>query len=54
MSNFEVGECFDVECTKCKASFRVIRNWGGGIRRVDDGNCNPVSCTCGSKKLKQV
>ena len=43
---------FEVICKRCGKQFTVIRNWGGGIRRQDDQNCNPAKCTCGSRSLE--
>jgi hypothetical protein len=48
----ESGCCFEVMCKRCKEKFRVIRNWGGGIRRADNENINPAKCNCGSMKLE--
>lgn len=51
MSIDKEGDQFEVVCKRCKARFWVIRNWGGGIRRVDNGE-NPALCQCGSRQLE--
>jgi DNA-directed RNA polymerase subunit RPC12/RpoP len=49
----ETGAKFDVVCKRCKIKFKVIRNWGGGIRRSDNENVNPAVCpSCGSRQLE--
>jgi hypothetical protein len=48
----ETGAMFEVICKRCKERFEVIRNWGGGIRRRDNENCNPAICKCGSRQLE--
>jgi len=48
----ETGAVFEVICKRCKRKFSVIRNWGGGIRRQDNENCNPAICECGSRQLE--
>jgi NAD-dependent SIR2 family protein deacetylase len=45
------GAVFTVICKRCKEKFEVIRNWGGGIRRQDNGE-NPAVCKCGSRQLE--
>jgi len=52
MSIYEDGSQFEVVCRRCGKRFVVIRNWGGGIRRLDNGNCNPAKCDCGSRSLE--
>ena len=42
----DTGSRFKVICKRCKDVFEVIRNWVGGIRRVDNENCNPAICKC--------
>lgn len=46
------GAQFEVVCKRCKTRFWVIRNFGGGIRRRDNENCNPAMCDCGSMQLE--
>lgn len=46
------GAVFTVVCKRCKKEFKVIRNWGGGIRRQDNENSNPAICSCGSRQLE--
>ena len=49
----ESGCLFEVCCKRCNHKFRVIRNWGGGIRRADNENINPAKCpSCGSMKIE--
>lgn len=48
----DTGSYFKVICKRCKNIFTVIRNWGGGIRRTDNENCNPAICSCGSRQLE--
>lgn len=48
----EAGARFEVICKRCGAKFTVIRNWGGGIRRLDNENINPAKCECGSYQLE--
>lgn len=43
------GSVFTVICTRCKYKFKVIRNWGGGLRLFSDERVNPAKCPqCGS------
>lgn len=43
------GAVFTVVCIRCKHKFKVIRNWGGGLRLASDQNVNPAKCPqCGS------
>ena len=44
------GARFEVICKRCGAKFWVIRNFGGGIRRLDGEN--PALCYCGSRQLE--
>ena len=47
------GATFTVICKRCDTKFRVIRNFGGGIRRADNENINPAKCPqCGSRQLE--
>lgn len=49
------GATFTVICKRCKKTFDVIRNWGGGIRREFTGvhqGSNPAVCDCGSRQLE--
>ena len=46
------GAVFTVICKRCKTKFKVIRNWGGGIRRQDNEKSNPAMCRCGSRQLE--
>ena len=48
----QTGARFEVVCKRCGEKFEVIRNWGGGIRRADNPNCNPAICKCGSRQLE--
>jgi hypothetical protein len=41
MSIYSEGDQFLVICKRCNSTFTVIRNWGGGIRRADNGK-NPA------------
>lgn len=52
MSIRDTGTQFEVICKRCGARFWVIRNFGGGIRRQDNENCNPAMCSCGSRQLE--
>jgi DNA-directed RNA polymerase subunit RPC12/RpoP len=52
MSIYDEGARFEVVCKRCGERFWVIRNWGGGIRREDNENCNPAICHCGSRRLE--
>lgn len=52
MSIHDTNAQFEVICKRCNSKFWVIRNWGGGIRRVDNENCNPALCSCGSRQLE--
>lgn len=53
------GAEFEVICKRCKKRFHVIRNWGGGVRRLETdvyANSpdlyNPARCECGSRQLE--
>jgi len=52
MSIHSEGSQFKVVCKRCGGIFTVIRNWGGGIRRLDNQNINPAKCHCGSLQLE--
>lgn len=52
MNIHETGARFIVICKRCGAKIMVVRNWGGGIRRVDDERINPAKCYCGSQQLE--
>ncbi len=49
---YSTGKVFEVVCKRCGERFVVIRNFGGGIRRQDNQNCNPAKCKCGSRQLE--
>jgi hypothetical protein len=46
------GARFTVICKRCKKTFEVIRNFGGGIRCEGIHKSNPAICSCGSRKLE--
>jgi len=50
---FDETELFEVICKRCGKRFWVRRNWGGGLRRADNGNINPAKCSCGSTQLEK-
>lgn len=49
----EDGATFDVVCKRCGKIFRVIINWGGGVRNADYPFSNTAMCPCcGSRQLE--
>lgn len=51
------GVKFTVICKRCEKRFKVVRNFGGGIRRErgsqgQPNGSNPAICSCGSRQLE--